>query len=224
MLGHQVTVVCVARDVPFGVYRAREVALLVVRVANDGQPVLAREIGRDPDLEDATAVVNVHLIGPTGSVDDPRQHAVRIALALAAARLIAGGLDLSHGFWALLTTLTVMRTSAAGTRTTVIPAVRGTLVGAVLAAALLLLAGDHTLVYAVAMPPVFFLAFTGLVISLWPYIVSPTITLWDAAAAPKSQAFLMVGTLFLLPIIMLYVVWSYWVFRGKVRGDHGYHD
>ncbi|MDX3238944.1 FUSC family protein [Streptomyces sp. ME03-5709C] len=89
------------------------------------------------------------------------QNAVRIALALAAARLVAGGLDLSHGFWALLTTLTVMRTSAAGTRTTVIPAVRGTLVGAGLAAALLLLAGDHTLVYAVAMPPVFFLAFTA---------------------------------------------------------------
>jgi cytochrome d ubiquinol oxidase subunit II len=70
----------------------------------------------------------------------------------------------------------------------------------------------------------FFLAFTGLVISLWPYIAPPSITLWDAAAAPKSQAFLMVGTLFLLPIVMLYVVWSYWVFRGKVRGDHGYHQ
>ena len=69
----------------------------------------------------------------------------------------------------------------------------------------------------------FFLAFTGLVISLWPYIVSPTITLWDAAAAPKSQAFLMVGTLFLMPVILGYVAWSYWVFRGKVRADSGYH-
>ncbi|WP_326579255.1 FUSC family protein [Actinacidiphila glaucinigra] len=89
------------------------------------------------------------------------QNAVRIALALAAARLIAGGLDLSHGFWALLTTLTVMRTSAAGTRTTVVPAVRGTLVGAGVAALLLGFVGDHPLVYAVAMPPVFFLAFTA---------------------------------------------------------------
>lgn len=89
------------------------------------------------------------------------QNAVRIALALAAARLVAGGLDLSHGFWALLTTLTVMRTSAAGTRTTVVPAVRGTLVGAGAAAVLLILAGEHTPVYAVAMPPVFFLAFTA---------------------------------------------------------------
>ncbi len=67
----------------------------------------------------------------------------------------------------------------------------------------------------------FFLAFTGLVISLWPYIAPPSITLWDAAAAPKSQAFMMVGTLFLLPVLLGYVTWSYWVFRGKVKG--GYH-
>jgi cytochrome d ubiquinol oxidase subunit II len=69
----------------------------------------------------------------------------------------------------------------------------------------------------------FFLAFTGLVISLWPYLIWPTITLWDAAAHPISQAFLLVGTMFLLPIILLYVIWSYWVFRGKVRAGHGYY-
>jgi cytochrome d ubiquinol oxidase subunit II len=69
----------------------------------------------------------------------------------------------------------------------------------------------------------FFLAFTGLVISLWPYIAPPSVTLWDAAVSPKAQAFMMIGTLFLLPIILLYVAWSYWVFRGKVREGHGYH-
>jgi cytochrome bd ubiquinol oxidase subunit II len=69
----------------------------------------------------------------------------------------------------------------------------------------------------------FFLSFTGLVISLWPYVVPPTVTLWDAATAPMSQQFLMVGTMFLLPVILLYVFWSYWVFRGKVRSDIGYH-
>ncbi len=69
----------------------------------------------------------------------------------------------------------------------------------------------------------FFLAFTGLIISLWPYVVPPSITLWDAATAPMSQQFLMVGTMFLLPVILLYVFWSYWVFRGKVRSDIGYH-
>ena len=42
-------------------------------------------------------------------------------------------------------------------------------------------------------------------------------------AHPISQAFLLVGTMFLLPIILLYVIWSYWVFRGKVRAGHGYH-
>ena len=70
----------------------------------------------------------------------------------------------------------------------------------------------------------FFLSFTGLIISLWPYVAPPSITLWDAATAPMSQQFLMVGTMFLLPVILLYVFWSYWVFRGKVRADTGYHQ
>lgn len=69
----------------------------------------------------------------------------------------------------------------------------------------------------------FFLSFTGLVISLWPYIVVPSVTLWQAAAAPKSQAFMMVGTLFMLPVVLGYVFWSYWVFRGKLRAVLGYH-
>ena len=63
----------------------------------------------------------------------------------------------------------------------------------------------------------------GLVLGLWPYIVPPSLTLWDAAAPPKSLGFLLVGTMFLLPVILLYVAWSYWVFRGKVRAGHGYH-
>jgi cytochrome d ubiquinol oxidase subunit II len=69
----------------------------------------------------------------------------------------------------------------------------------------------------------FFLAFTGLVISLWPFIAPPSVTLWDASAAPLSHQFLLIGTMFLLPVLIIYVVWSYWVFRGKVRGDMGYH-
>jgi cytochrome d ubiquinol oxidase subunit II len=68
----------------------------------------------------------------------------------------------------------------------------------------------------------FFLAYTGLIISLWPYVAPPSVTLWDAATAPMSQQFLMVGTMFLLPVILLYVFWSYWVFRGKVKAG-GYH-
>jgi cytochrome bd-type quinol oxidase subunit 2 len=68
----------------------------------------------------------------------------------------------------------------------------------------------------------FFLGFSGLVISLWPFIAPPSITLWDAAASPVSHEFLMIGTAFILPVLIFYVLWSYWVFRGKVRHDIGY--
>jgi cytochrome d ubiquinol oxidase subunit II len=69
----------------------------------------------------------------------------------------------------------------------------------------------------------FAMCYLGLGISLFPYVAPPSITLWDAAAAPQSQAFLLIGTLFLLPIIFTYIGWSYWVFRGKVRAESGYH-
>jgi cytochrome d ubiquinol oxidase subunit II len=69
----------------------------------------------------------------------------------------------------------------------------------------------------------FVMAYLGIAISLWPMIVPYQFTLWEAASSPRTQAFLMVGTLFLLPIILMYTGWSYWIFRGKVRGDVGYH-
>ena len=69
----------------------------------------------------------------------------------------------------------------------------------------------------------FLMCYLGLSISLWPLVVPYQITLWDAAAAPGSQAFLALGTLFLLPVIITYTGWSYWVFRGKVRAGSGYH-
>ena len=69
----------------------------------------------------------------------------------------------------------------------------------------------------------FTMGYIGLAISLWPNIVPHSISLWDAAASPRAQAFLLVGTLFLLPVILGYTAWSYWVFRGKVRSDVGYH-
>lgn len=68
----------------------------------------------------------------------------------------------------------------------------------------------------------FAMCYLGLAISLFPYVVPPSLTLYEAAAAPQSQAFLLVGTLFLLPVILMYSGWSYWVFRGKVRAEHGY--
>ena len=69
----------------------------------------------------------------------------------------------------------------------------------------------------------FAMCYLGLGISILPMIVPYSVTLWDAASSPKSQAFLMIGTLFLLPIIIGYTGWSYWVFRGKVRAGEGYH-
>ena len=69
----------------------------------------------------------------------------------------------------------------------------------------------------------FAMCYLGLGISILPMIVPYSVTLWAAASSPKSQAFLMIGTLFLLPIIVTYTGWSYWVFRGKVRTGEGYH-
>ncbi len=69
----------------------------------------------------------------------------------------------------------------------------------------------------------FSLSYLGIAVSLWPFIVPHSFTLWEAASSPSTQAFLLVGTLFLLPVILVYSGWSYWVFRGKVRHDIGYH-
>jgi cytochrome d ubiquinol oxidase subunit II len=69
----------------------------------------------------------------------------------------------------------------------------------------------------------FLLSYLGIAISLWPMIVPHRYTLWQAAASESTQAFLLIGTLLLLPVILGYTAWSYWVFRGKVRGDVGYH-
>jgi cytochrome d ubiquinol oxidase subunit II len=69
----------------------------------------------------------------------------------------------------------------------------------------------------------FALSDVGVAISLWPMIAPPHVTLWQAASSPSAQAFLPIGARFLPPIILMCASWSYWVFRGKVRGDVGYH-
>ena len=69
-----------------------------------------------------------------------------------------------------------------------------------------------------------FLAFTGFIISLWPNIIPPSVTIWQAASPESSLKFTLVGAVILIPIIMTYTFLSYWVFRDKVRiGDEGYH-
>jgi cytochrome bd ubiquinol oxidase subunit II len=69
----------------------------------------------------------------------------------------------------------------------------------------------------------FGMCYLGLGISIIPMIVPYSITFWAAASSNKSQTFLIVGTVFLLPIIVMYTGWSYWVFRGKVKAGVGYH-
>lgn len=69
----------------------------------------------------------------------------------------------------------------------------------------------------------FLLGFAGLVISNVPYLVPESLTVWQAAAAPSSQMFMLVGTLVMLPVILAYTAFVYWTFRGKVRAGEGYH-
>lgn len=64
------------------------------------------------------------------------------------------------------------------------------------------------------------LGYSGLVISLWPNIIPPNITLEAASSPPQSQGFTLVGALLIMPIILMYTAWSYYVFRGKTTADH----
>ena len=69
----------------------------------------------------------------------------------------------------------------------------------------------------------FALFYGGLLFSKWPYVVPPKYTFHDAASAPESQLFLLVGVLFVVPFVLMYTAWTYYVFRGKVRAGAGYH-
>jgi len=80
----------------------------------------------------------------------------------------------------------------------------------------------HTLPFLLTLGLIF-LGFSGLGISIWPHIIPPDITLWQAAAPPQSQGFMLVGALLIIPIILVYTFWSYYVFRGKVQHGEGYH-
>lgn len=64
----------------------------------------------------------------------------------------------------------------------------------------------------------FALGFIGLVVGIWPNLLPPDLSIWDAAAPPSSQGFVLVGTLIMLPAVLGYTWWSYSVFRGKEIG------
>lgn len=69
----------------------------------------------------------------------------------------------------------------------------------------------------------FSFSYLGVAISRFPMIVPHHFSLEQSASDPSTQVFLGMGTVFLLPIIAIYTAWSYWVFRGKARGNIGYH-
>jgi cytochrome d ubiquinol oxidase subunit II len=69
----------------------------------------------------------------------------------------------------------------------------------------------------------FFLCFVGLGVSIWPNVVPGRISIWEAAAPRSSQVFMLVGVSVLIPMILCYTAYAYWVFRGKVDPEHGYH-
>jgi len=73
--------------------------------------------------------------------------------------------------------------------------------------------------YALAL---FGLCLIGLGISIWPNVIPARVTIWEAAAPYRSQIFMLVGAGLLVPVILAYTIWAYWVFRGKV-GTDGYH-
>jgi len=75
----------------------------------------------------------------------------------------------------------------------------------------------------VAAIAIFLLAFLGLVVSNMPYLVPPSITIWDAAAYPGSQMFYLIGAAILIPTILAYTVLVFWLFRARLGEGEGYH-
>lgn len=68
----------------------------------------------------------------------------------------------------------------------------------------------------------FLFGMIGIGVTIFPYVVPPGVTIWDAAAPVRSQVFMLIGVAITMPLIIAYTAWAYWVFRGKVA-DEGYH-
>lgn len=69
----------------------------------------------------------------------------------------------------------------------------------------------------------FVLCYVGIGISFYPYIVPTSVTIWEAAGPDNSLAFLLAGAVVLIPLVLAYTVYSYWIFRGKVHPSTSYH-
>jgi cytochrome bd ubiquinol oxidase subunit II len=82
---------------------------------------------------------------------------------------------------------------------------------------------EHDALPFLAAIALFLLGYLGLVISNFPYLVPPSLTIWQTAAAPATHIFMLMGTLMMLPIIIGYMIFVYWTFGGKLREGEGYH-
>jgi cytochrome d ubiquinol oxidase subunit II len=82
---------------------------------------------------------------------------------------------------------------------------------------------QHDVLPFLAVIALFLLGYLGLVISNFPYLVPSSLTIWQTAAAPSTHIFMLMGTLVMLPIIIGYVIFVYWIFGGKLREGEGYH-
>ncbi|HZH28408.1 MAG TPA: cytochrome d ubiquinol oxidase subunit II [Azospirillaceae bacterium] len=69
----------------------------------------------------------------------------------------------------------------------------------------------------------FLLSYIGIAVSLWPYLIPFSVTIQQAASPPETQMFLLVGMVFLIPTILVYTAYCYWVFRGKISAEGFYH-
>lgn len=69
----------------------------------------------------------------------------------------------------------------------------------------------------------FVISFIGIGVSFYPMMVPPSLTIWQVAAPDSSLAFALVGALVLVPLILAYTAYAYWVFRGKMDPSEGYH-
>jgi cytochrome d ubiquinol oxidase subunit II len=81
--------------------------------------------------------------------------------------------------------------------------------------------GHDSLPFALTLS-LFAMSLLGLAISMWPDLIPGHLSIWDAAAPRSSQIFMLVGASVLMPLILAYTAWAYWVFRGKVARE-GYH-
>ena len=156
------------------------------------------------------------LMKTTGSVND---HARRLARPLAVATLaLIGAVSVITPF---LDPIYLSRWFSGWTIafTVLVPAL-------ILALAVLMFSGlrsGHDTWPFLSALSIFVLSFIGIGVSFYPHIVPPSLTIWDAAAPDKSLLFVLVGAAVLIPMILAYTAYSYWVFRGKVDPNEGYH-